>query len=68
MDFQNHGNELAAAAKLTPTITVSGLTLGGVGLADWVLVLTALYTVLQILFLLRDRLGKRNGSKRRDSQ
>jgi hypothetical protein len=41
--------------KALPTITVGGLTLFGVGLADWVLILTIGYTLLQIFFLLRDK-------------
>lgn len=43
------------ATKALPTITVGGLTLFGVGLSDWVLLLTLGYTLLQIFFLLRDK-------------
>lgn len=45
----------ASAVKVTPPITVTGLTLAGFTLQDWVLTLTAIYTVLQILILLRDK-------------
>jgi len=43
------------AVKATPAITVSGLTLFGVSLNEWVLILTAIYTVLQLFFLVRDK-------------
>lgn len=47
------------AAKAAPPITVVGMTLGGVSLQEWVLILTAVYTVLQIGFLLRDKVFRR---------
>lgn len=43
------------AARAAPTLTVGGLTLFGVGLSDWVLLATLIYTVLQVFFLLRDK-------------
>ena len=58
---------VAEAAKATPPTAVAGLTLSGVALADWVLLLTAIYTAIQIYFLVRDRWLKRknkDGSKR----
>ena len=62
-----HSEIVTEAAKAAPAITVGGLTLFGVGLADWVLLLTLVYTVLQITFLLRDKWYKprkaKNGSK-----
>lgn len=55
------------AVKAAPPLTVGGLTMWGVSLSEWVLILTAIYTVLQIYFLLRDKLGhkhrKKDGSK-----
>lgn len=62
-----HSEIVTEAIKASPAVTVGGLTLFGVGLADWVLLLTALYTALQIYFLLRDKVYKRknkDGSKR----
>jgi hypothetical protein len=41
--------------RATPPVTVGGLTLFGVGLSDWVLLLTLVYTALQVYFLLRDK-------------
>lgn len=66
MTVQHH--ELATEAiKAAPAVTVGSLTLFGVGLSDWVLLTTLLYTLLQIGFLLRDRWWKKrkdyNGSK-----
>lgn len=62
-----HSEVLTEAAKAAPTVTVGGLTLFGVGLADWVLIATLIYTGLQVYVLVRDKFVKRNkdGSKRR---
>jgi hypothetical protein len=63
----NHSDVLTEAAKAAPTVTVGGLTLYGVGLSDYVLIVTLIYTVLQIYFLVRDKWWKprkaKNGSK-----
>jgi len=58
----------AAGAKLAPPLTVGGLTVFGIPLTDFVLILAGVYAALQISFLLYDRLfksrkEKRNGSK-----
>jgi len=63
----NHHDIANEAAKAAPAVTVGGLTLFGVGLSDWVLLATLIYTVLQVFFLLRDKWYKpwkvRHGSK-----
>ena len=41
-----------AVAKVFPPVVVSGLTLGGVQLQDWLILATILYTVIQIIILL----------------
>ena len=41
-----------AAAKVSPPVIVSGLTLGGVQLQDWLIIATLIYTVIQIIILL----------------
>jgi len=41
-----------AAAKASPPIAVSGLTLAGVQLQDWLIMATILYTVIQIIIAL----------------
>lgn len=57
-----------AVAKLAPPLAVGGITVAGIQLSDIVLFLTGLYAVLQIGFLLYDRIvkprkEKRNGRK-----
>lgn len=41
-----------AAAKVSPPVVVSGLTLTGVQLQDWLIMATILYTLIQIIILL----------------
>lgn len=44
-----HGETVAvAAAKLAAPVTVTSVTLAGIHLQDWVLMLTLVYTVLMI--------------------
>ena len=38
-----------AVAKVSPPVIVSGLTLGGVQLQDWLIMVTILYTLIQII-------------------
>lgn len=46
-----HGLSMAAI-KTSPPVVVSGLTLAGVQLQDWLIMATILYTVIQIIILL----------------
>ena len=41
-----------AVAKTSPPVVVSGLTLTGVQLQDWLIMATILYTVIQIIIAL----------------
>ena len=41
-----------AVAKTSPPVIVSGLTLAGVQLQDWLIMATLLYTVIQIIIAL----------------
>jgi hypothetical protein len=50
-----HSELVTEATKAAPALTVGGLTLFGVGLSDWVLLATLIYTLLQVGFLLRDK-------------
>lgn len=52
--------QLADAAKTAPPITVAGLTVAGLPISDWVLMLTALYTLLQVVFLVRRLIASKN--------
>lgn len=59
---------LAEASKAAPPVTVGGLTLAGVPLSDVLIIVTIVYTLLQVFFLLRDkwynpRKAKKNGRK-----
>lgn len=56
------------AVKAAPPVTVVGLSLAGVSLQDWVLIITLIYTVLSLIFLIRDKIyrpwkDKSNGCK-----
>ena len=58
-------NDIAAsAAKSTPPISAVIANFLGVPLADWVLIATLVYTILQIAFLLRDKLFHRGRHKK----
>jgi hypothetical protein len=62
-----HQDILTEGAKAAPALTVGGLTLVGVSLADWLLAVTLVYTLAQLFFLLRDKWWRqrkdRNGRK-----
>jgi len=54
--------------RLGPPAAVTGLSLWGVSLQDWVLVVALIYTVLSVIFLIRDKVyrpwkEKRDGCK-----
>lgn len=54
---------ITEALKTAPPVSVAGATIAGATLSDWVLVLTALYTVLQLAYFLRVRYKEyKNGS------
>lgn len=53
MNKQTLQEHLVNAAKDAPPFAVGGLTLFGVNLSDWVLLLTAVYTVIRIIAELR---------------
>lgn len=41
-----------AAIKTSPPVIVTGMTLAGIQLQDWLIMATILYTVIQIIILL----------------
>ena len=51
---QDVATELAKAA---PPVSVGAMTLAGIPLSDWVLLLTCTYTFIQLYILWRDKLG-----------
>jgi hypothetical protein len=58
---------MEALGKSSPPVLVTGLTLGGVSLNEWVMIATLAYTVLQAAFLIRDKLY-RPWKEKRDAQ
>lgn len=52
---------VADMAKVSPPATVVSLTVFGVGMSDVVLLLTAVYTVFMLYFLLRDKWWRQRG-------
>lgn len=46
---------VASAVKSIPPVSVASATLLGYPMADWVMLLTIIYTVLQIFALVRDK-------------
>ena len=49
--------------KATPPTSLSALILMGYPLSDWVFVLGAVLLVLQLYFLIRDKLWRQRGRK-----
>ena len=45
--------QIADIAKAAPPLAVTGMTAAGFPMSDWVLLLTAIYTLLQILIVVR---------------
>lgn len=54
-------------SKTSPPVVVTGLTLGGVSLNEWVMIATLAYTVLQLFFLVRDKVY-RPWKEKRDAE
>lgn len=55
--------------KAVPPLLVSTSTVLGINLQDWVFIVTIIYTILQVYFLLKEKwvapwLAKRRGKKR----
>lgn len=67
MSLITTGNELAGEiTKASPPVTVAGLSLAGVSLNEWVLILTLLYTLMQMGWFIYSKLirkDNRNGSE-----
>ena len=60
---QHHSDLITEAAKAAPTVTVGGLTLFGVVLSDWVMILTIVYTLCQLFFLFKDKWWNKRKAK-----
>lgn len=49
--------------KNSPAIAVVSLSFAGVGLQDWLIGITIIYTLLQLFFLLRDKWWRQRKGK-----
>lgn len=45
--------QLAEFSKAAPPIAITSMTILGFPMSDWVLLLTAIYTIMQIVLMLR---------------
>ena len=56
LDRAEHAQHIAEAgvgtAKVAPPVVVSGMVVAGYPLQDWLIVLTIIYTVIQIVLLM----------------
>lgn len=51
------GNEVAGEiTKAAPPVSVSGMALAGVPLSEWVIILTLIYTALQLAWFIYSKL------------
>lgn len=57
---------VASAAKSLPPVSVASATLLGYPMADWVLLLTAIYTTLQIAAIVRDKFWPHRRKQRKE--
>lgn len=46
---------MSEALKSAPSVSIAGATVLGASLEEWVLVLTAIYTLLQLAYFVRTR-------------
>lgn len=51
--------QVADLIKVAPPVAITSMSLAGYPMSDWVLLLTAIYTLLQILLLIRRMLVSR---------
>jgi len=54
--------QIGELAKTTPPVAIASMTLAGYSINDWVLALTAIYTLLQIFIVVRRFLVSRRAS------
>lgn len=54
--------QLADLAKAAPPLTVTGMSVLGYTISEWVLLLTAIYTLLQIVLVVRRLIASRRSS------
>ena len=52
--------QIVDIAKAAPPITITGMSLAGYPMSDWVFALTALYTLLQVCIAIRRLIQQNN--------
>lgn len=57
------GEYVVAAGRAAPPVATTSALLSGVSLNDWVLIATLVYTVLQILLLIRKFIKERKNGR-----
>lgn len=66
MRLADHGNVASEITKALPPVSVTGLTLAGVSLNEWVLLLTLFYTIIQIMWFIYSKLIRKDADGGRD--
>lgn len=60
MSLASTGEYIAVATKASPPLAVSAVTSAGIGLQEWVYIVTIIYTVLMIANLVYKFIRDRN--------
>lgn len=47
---------IASAAKAAPPVSIVGMHFLGYGISDWLIAVTLVYTILQVIVLIRDKI------------
>ena len=63
-----HNDIVDMAVKSAAPVTVSGCTLAGIGLPDWVLLVTIFWILLQAGILIRDKIMRDNYHRRQNDK
>lgn len=56
MNIETKTEVVTQAIKASPPITVGALTISGMPLSEWVLIITLIYTLSQIFFLFKEKI------------
>jgi hypothetical protein len=59
---------VASAIKAAPPVSVVGMHFLGYGLAEWLVAVTLVYTILQVVVLLRDKVFSSELKRREEKQ
>jgi hypothetical protein len=59
---------VASAVKAAPPVSMVGMHFLGYGIADWLIAVTLVYTILQVVVLLRDKVFSSELKRREEKQ